>query len=352
MSKLRVIELFAGIGSQTEALKRAGIEHEVVAISEFNPSPSRAYELLHGEVNNMGDVRKIEVLPECDLLTYSFPCTDLSNQGKGKGMEEGADTESSLIWEVERLLRAYTENNLPLPEILLMENVKGIINRHHIKEFKVWIDALSEIGYTSSYQMIRGRDYGFPQERERIYMVSSLTKGVFKFPPYTESYGCMADYLDDEVDVDESLYISEEWIRTIDFDRYTESVRDKDGICRVGKGAGKFHTDTLVYDPSGISPTILAGGSKPMIVMNYTEVMDDNAIPIVRRLTDRECWKLMGFKEEGFDTLSDEFTSRRIKYMAGNSIIVDVLVTIFKGIYVDESFYQRASLMDYGGDDE
>lgn len=262
----------------------------------------------------------------------------------------GTDTESSLIWEVERLLNAYRDNNIPMPEILLMENVKGIINRHHIKEFNVWIDTLSEFGYTSSYKMIRGRDYGFPQERERVFMVSSLTQGAYKFPPITDTCGTLAEYLDDESIVMDEHYISPEYIETIVFDKDIDTVMNKEGIRRVGKGTGKYHTDTLVYDPSGISPTILSKGSKPMIVLNYINVVTKDAQPIVRRLTHRECWKLMGFPEESFDILSETYSRRQLKLMAGNSIIVRVLEVIFKGIYIDKSFQPQATLNDYGWD--
>ncbi len=97
---IRVIELFAGIGSQHEALKRANIEHEIVAISEIDKYASRAYELLHGKVNNLGDIRKIDKLPRADLWTYSFPCTDISLAGRLKGFEKGSNTNSSLLWAV------------------------------------------------------------------------------------------------------------------------------------------------------------------------------------------------------------------------------------------------------------
>lgn len=102
--KIRVIELFAGIGAQHQALKDANIPHEVVAISEISANAVKAYEAIHGKVNNLGDITKIEHLPECDLLTYSFPCQDLSVAGIQKGMTKGSGTRSGLLWEVERLL--------------------------------------------------------------------------------------------------------------------------------------------------------------------------------------------------------------------------------------------------------
>lgn len=347
MDKIRVIELFAGIGSQTEALNKAGIPHDIVAISEVNSVVSRAYEVLHGEVNNLGDIRKIKVLPECDLLTYSFPCTDLSNQGIGRGMAQDTETESSLVWEVKRIILSYAENGLDMPEILLMENVKGIINRHHIKDFKVWIDTLSELGYQSSYMMIRGRDYGFPQERERVYMVSSRTKGVFKFPDFVDEVTPLTEYLDGDEYVSENDLVSEDIIQTMKYNKDIESVMTKEGIRRVGKCEGKFHSDTLLYDTSGVCPTILSRGTPLMFIFNYLDVVQNGAVPKIRRLTSRESFKLMGFSGDDYDRLAEEFSHAQIKRMAGNSIIVDVLSTIFKGIYIDESFHSQMSLDEY-----
>lgn len=107
---LRVVELFAGIGAQAAALDLIGAEWESVGIVEIDPYCVTAYNAIHGTDYKPSDITKVERLPECDLLTYSFPCTDISNAGKQKGFAEGSGTRSSLLWEVRRLLRAYTEN--------------------------------------------------------------------------------------------------------------------------------------------------------------------------------------------------------------------------------------------------
>lgn len=112
MEPIRVVELFAGIGAQHQALKQAQIPHEVVAISEIDLGVIRAYEAIHGPTNNLGDITKVEHLPDCDLLTYSFPCQDLSVAGKRKGMSKGSGTRSGLLWEVERLLADMREREL------------------------------------------------------------------------------------------------------------------------------------------------------------------------------------------------------------------------------------------------
>lgn len=133
---IKVIKLFAGIGSQREALKRANIKHEIVAISENDKYASRAYELLHGPTNNLGDIKKIGKLPKADLWTYSFPCTNISLAGQMKGFDKGSNTHSSLLWEVQRLLEVTKANN-EFPKFLLMENVKNIVSKKFIPMFRV-----------------------------------------------------------------------------------------------------------------------------------------------------------------------------------------------------------------------
>lgn len=111
---LKVIELFAGIGAQRQGLKEACINHEVLAISEIDKYALKVYEALHGETLNLGDIKYIERLPKADLWTYSFPCTDISISGRMDGFEKGSKTASSLLWEVQRLLKvASKENELP-----------------------------------------------------------------------------------------------------------------------------------------------------------------------------------------------------------------------------------------------
>lgn len=209
MEPIRVIELFSGIGSQAQALKNLGIPHKVVAISEIDKYAIAGYEAIHGPVNNLGDITKIKHLPDCDLITYSFPCQDLSIAGMKKGMAEGTGTRSALLWEVGRLLKDMREREA-LPEVLLMENVDAILNKENKPNFMRWIITLNDLGYVSSYKVLNAKDYGIPQNRDRCFMVSTLTKGTFRFPKKRELKTCLKDYLDKEVD--EDYYLSQEKI--------------------------------------------------------------------------------------------------------------------------------------------
>ena len=165
---IRVIELFAGIGAQASALERLGLDHERVAVCEWDEPTYKVYCAIHGDTPNLGDITKVEHLPECDLLTYSSPCQDISVAGHKAGLAKGSGTRSATVWDVGRLLEDMRERDV-LPEVLLMENVDSIL----------FLDGL---GYTNSYQVLNAKDFGIPQNRKRMFMVSTLTLGKFKFP--------------------------------------------------------------------------------------------------------------------------------------------------------------------------
>ena len=167
---LRVLENFAGIGTQRMALENLGIEHEVVGITEIDKFAIKSYEAVHGEVNNLGDISLVDPndVPDHDLFTYSFPCQDISVAGKGKGFEKGAGTRSGLLWECEKVIRAKK------PKYLLMENVKNLVSKKFKPGFEEWLRALEELGYTNYWQVLNAKDYGIPQNRERVFCVSIL----------------------------------------------------------------------------------------------------------------------------------------------------------------------------------
>ena len=266
MKPIRVIELFAGIGAQRQALKEAGIPHEAVAISEIDKYATASYNAIHGETPNLGDITKIQHLPECDFITYSFPCQDLSIAGHQAGMEKGSGTRSGLLWEVERLLSDMKDRGA-LPKYLLMENVDAILNRKNIDDFKSWIGSLTAMGYVSSYKVLNSTQFGVPQNRKRCFMVSILNGPAFIFPKGEPLTICLKDVLEDEVD--ESYYLSNE--RIAKYQRIDSSINIKRNSL---KQAGDLHINPYemanrVYDSEGLSPTIhtcQGGGIVPKIV--------------------------------------------------------------------------------------
>lgn len=207
---IRLIELFAGVGSQAMALKSIGANFEHWKVVEFDKYAIASYNAIHGTNFPTIDVTQIhgkdlEIVDVEDytyLLTYSFPCTDLSVAGKMEGMEEGSGTRSSLLWEVRRLLNE-CEN---LPQVLVMENVPQVHGSKNIESFKKWLNFLESKGYTTYWQDMNAKDYGVAQSRNRTIVVSFLGTGVFHFPQGYPLQKIMADYLEDEVD--ERFYIT------------------------------------------------------------------------------------------------------------------------------------------------
>lgn len=271
---LRLIELFAGIGSQTQALTNIGIAHRVVAISEIDKYAIQSYEAMHGKANNLGDIRKIGELPDADLWTYSFPCQDISVAGKGAGIKEG--TRSGLLFEVERLLRVASEKGT-LPKYLLLENVKNLVSKKFKADFDKWLDFLAELGYTNYWKVLNAKDYGIPQNRERVFCVSIRGEHEpFVFPKPKELTIRLRDMIDETVD--EKFYLKESTIRSIlrsTFNSRRDSIRPGDGLAntllardwrgpqcvQVGEVVGgkwdKMHDiSKRVYEPNGIAPTV------------------------------------------------------------------------------------------------
>lgn len=166
---LRVAELFAGIGAQRMALTLAGIPHEVVAVSEIDRHALASYKAIWGDCPNLGDIRDVKALPPCDLVTYSFPCQDLSIAGARRGMAEGSGTRSGLVWEVVRILETAGERERP--EWLLMENVPRMLTA---PEWPSLVGRLEAMGYHSKWAKLDSSRFGSAQKRVRAFMVSRL----------------------------------------------------------------------------------------------------------------------------------------------------------------------------------
>lgn len=313
---MRIIELFAGIGSQTQALKNIGVEHEVVGISEICPIAIKSYNTLHGETYNFGDITKIEKLPNVNLWTYSFPCTNISTSGKQEGFKKGSGTTSGLLWEVERLL-----NISEKPEYLLMENVKNLISKKFTNGFEDWISILDNLGYNSYWKTLNASNYGIPQERERVFMISirkDLNR-VFTFPKEKELKLFVKDFVQNiPHKVNNTLlpYYEDKWHKN-----YSKTSK---GIIKLfdGEKQDVFKSDFTnkrIYSIEGTCPTITRNNS-----INFKELGG--------YLNGDECLLLTGFTQEQVDKL-DFLSSRQKQSLAGNCIVVQVLEEIFLELF-------------------
>ena len=198
--ELRVVELFSGIGATRVAVNRVceemGWTPVHVAQCELDKHAVKSYNAIFGDTPNLGDITKVEKLPECDLLSWTFPCTDLSKAGNCAGMEEGSGTRSALGWEVIRLLKVAN----PKPEWLLMENVPAVHNKRNDPEFKRMIKALSDLGYASKWVDMNAKKHGVAQNRNRCIMISHLGDAREFGKPREEPLGkVLRDYLEFEM---------------------------------------------------------------------------------------------------------------------------------------------------------
>lgn len=282
MSKIKVTELFSGIGSQVAALKRLGVDYECVGISEIDKYAIKSYEGINGPTHNYGDISKIDRLDYTDLLIYSSPCVDFSLAGKQAGLidTDGKQTRSGLLLEVGRLLMKMSDEKI-LPKYLLMENVKNLVGKKFKPAFDIWLKALEVIGYNNYWKVLNAKDYGVPQNRERVFVVS-IRKDVdthgYTFPEPFKLNRRLKDVLEKEVD--EKYYLKQDLVETF-IKRLAK--REVSNTIRCG-GAGSIdqkHTWDLVVastqknaykgSTDGSSPCLTAamgmgGGQIPMIV--------------------------------------------------------------------------------------
>lgn len=204
---IRLIELFAGYGSQAMALERLGADFEHYRVVEFDEPAIKSYNAVHGTDFPVTDVRDVHGtdlgIVDRDhftyLLTYSFPCTDISQAGQMKGFAEGSGTRSSLLWEVKRILLELKEENA-MPDILLMENVVAIHSQENRPHFAKWLNFLEEIGYTSFMADLNGSDFGIPQNRDRTFVLSVLGNCSYRFPVEIDLETCIEDFFEDLTD--------------------------------------------------------------------------------------------------------------------------------------------------------
>lgn len=368
---LRVFEAFAGIGAQATALKRIGINFEVVGISDWFTDAIICYDAIHSDktqtptlpdkkeivaylsqfqfskdsvhssriesfdddyleklyiankrTKNYGSITQIKGsdMPDTDLLVYSFPCQDLSTGGKGLGMKKGSGTRSGLLWEIERILRELNEEGR-LPEYLLLENVKTILAKSNKADLDQWLTFLESLGYHNDECMIlNALDFGVPQERERAFIVS---------------------HLGSKLDVGSRIVKQE---RKYDFHRFfrsdysIEKYRNEADIAQLNRTPSREQ----MWDINGRE--LNENTTVRTITCNMDRTHCAALFPYCgakgntyRRPTIREAFLLMGFTEEEYErTEYLDYSYRKMNKLIGNSIVVDVLAEIFRVMFSDK----------------
>lgn len=214
---LRVLELFAGIGACSKALERLGIEHEIVDAVEIDKYAIKSFNAIHGTNFEPQDITKWDKDIECDLIMHGSPCQDFSVAGLGKGGDKGSGTRSSLMYETLRIVEKLK------PKYVIWENVKNLLSKKHRHNFDAYLQAMGDLGYHSDYKVLNAKDYGIPQNRERVFTVSILGENNFSFPEPIELTTRLKDLLEDEVD--EKYYLSDDQVAS--FKASTEKAQAK-----------------------------------------------------------------------------------------------------------------------------
>lgn len=424
---LRYLSLFSGIGAFEKALTNLGVQYEVVNYCEIDKYASKSYSAIHGvpESKNLWDITKVNVfnLPkDIDLLTYGFPCQDISLAGKQKGMfnEDGSLTRSGLFFKALDVIECVK------PKIAIAENVKALTSKKFTEEFKIVLDSLEKAGYHNYWKVLNAKDYGIPQNRERVFIVSirkDIDHNMFEFPKPYSLEKRLKDFL--EPHVDEKYFLSDDLISKVvswkAHQKPFEKVLGKKSISPTltARGAGEYHSGMVLYsdtledtsnlqneclkikeatkkgyseaqDGDGVyinrphqkrgavqkgmiqtiktSPNIgvvVKDEIKPNLVggigdkksnggtqyYQQDRIYDSESIAMahpanlpggsykyqvnipplrIRKLTPKECYRLMGFSDDDFEKSESVPTSNTQLYkQAGNSIVVDVLEEIF-----------------------
>lgn len=400
---MKVLELFAGIGACSKALERLGIEHEIVDAVEIDKYAIGSFNAVHGTNFEPQDITTWDKDIECDLIMHGSPCQDFSSAGLQAGGDKGSGTRSSLMYETLRIVEKLR------PKYVVWENVKNLLSKKHRHNFDAYQEAMKELGYNSHYQVLNAKDYGVPQNRERVFTVSIRNdiEDTFVFPEKQELTVKLKDVL--ETDVDGKYYLSDEQVASFKADSDNQTAKGYGFVFRprstetyaltISTRAGQRKTDNFIEEETvwravartaysrnfgskgklqntdGAAQTLQAGmgeggGNVPLVSVK-TMRGEDIASTIrasihkqgarnllenikngrcyegvairtndsqgmldgyrIRKLTPRECWRLMGFDDSDFNKAQAIGTSNTQLYkQAGNSIVVDVLYNIFK----------------------
>ncbi|WP_342275014.1 DNA (cytosine-5-)-methyltransferase [Spiroplasma endosymbiont of Cantharis lateralis] len=391
--KINIFETFAGIGSQSKALnnlkkKYKDFDFEVAYLSEWYIEAIIAYSAIHNNQkskkyleyyneniniikdflktknfssnskdpikdilkfkeeklrkiyasvkinNNLVDITTIngeKLKRKIDLLTYSFPCQDLSIAGKGLGMERNSNTRSGLLWHIERILSELNSFK-NLPKYLLMENVTAIKNSKHIKNLEEFKIILKKMGYTSKDFILSASDFGLPQDRKRYFLISKLEDSNFDIFPKTK---ILIKKFKDYLKVDEMKVSNRNEI-------YIKSIKNKIKLEKLEnplsikfKNLGVYPTFNQANIVTGIErktiSTITFSGENS----RQRVLIKENNKFIVKQLGPRENVLLMGFDKSDFNKMKRaDISNEKIRGLAGNSIAVNILEAIFEELFI------------------
>lgn len=403
---LNVVEAFSGIGSQAKALKKLGINYNVINILEWDISAFVAYDFIHNgapdltpyknytkvqlldelvplnlsidgknpvtrvslnmwsvealrivlaaynRTHNLGDIQKVgyhNFPTDVDVLTYSFPCQDLSIGGAWhnnlSGIDRDANNRSGLLWEVERILDELYDNAKDLPRFLLMENVSNILSNRHKCNFYDWKQQLERLGYYNRVYTLDASKFGSPQKRVRTFMISVLLPNEHA-KVVVEDYFINNDIEDDSKYRDRNSRPLEDYLR-LDYTNPIYISEAHNSNPNDTPSRRKIYKENEILNKSNIISRYIGTLTTKQDRHPNAGILEFPEHRIgrspYRNLTPRECFLLMGFDEDDFDRIlmynpqiqknKKLYSRSRLERLAGNSIVVDVLIEIFSQIY-------------------
>ena len=312
-----------GIGACTKALKLLGLGHEVVDYVEIDKHAVDSYNAINGTQFEPQDITKWDKEIDVDLIMHGSPCQDFSLAGKQEGGDKGSGTRSSLMYETLRIV------NRLRPKYVIWENVKNLISEKHRHNFEAYCKEMKKMGYTNSFSVLNAKDYGIPQKRERVFVISILGDERFEFPKPVRLKTSIGDYLDKEVD--KMYYLTEDKIHSIShwkaYQKPFERVLGYNSLCPTitARGAGEEHSGMIIYCP--------AFDDTKNIHEHCFKVKETHKKFWLRKITPKESWRLMGFDDKDFEKAATVNTTRELYRQAGNSIAVDVLYYILRELF-------------------
>lgn len=365
MNKLKILELFGGIGACTKALERLKIDYEIADYVEIDKYAVKSFNAIHNTNFEPQDIKEWDKDIEVDLIMHGSPCQSISLAGLQHGADKGSGTRSSLMWETVRIVEKLK------PKYVIWENVKNLLSKKHRHNFDAYLETMEHLGYTNYYQVLNAKDYGIPQNRERVFTISILGNEKYKFPPKQELKLKLKDMLEDEVD--DKYYLSEKMVKYISA---TGTANFKNPDCKINLDIAR----PLTTDPNKRAGTTnylcnelpynydlsLKSKQKGLIkLINKTNFVEGEVLNMdlynqttnknisqcltephhnsqrlfdglrIRKLTPKEYWRLMGFDDEDVDKASQVNSNTQLYKQAGNSIVVNVLVVILTNLLQD-----------------
>lgn len=308
---IKILELFGGIGAPRKALINLGIDHKSIDYVEIEEKAVRAYNAMYDHLHKPQSVVGWNLCP--DILVHGSPCQDFSRAGIRLGGKDEDKTRSSLMWET---LRIIEHMGVWKPKVVIWENVKGVLDKDMIHSFNKYLNRMRELGYTNSFEVLNAMDFGIPQKRERVFTVSLLGKRHFDFSRLKQTpMRHISEYLESVVDgeqyqinIPSMLSKIQEFNPTPTNDNYNRFLDVIEDSCwTISTRQDRCPNAGIIKQQDG----------------SY------------RYLTERECWRLMGFSDNDFNQTAQEFpttTGKRnasLYKLAGNSIVVQVLEAIF-----------------------